>query len=112
MALWKASATFKTNNRRFCYCSVQRLTIWCRLYSIFSQSSGNSGFQKRKRDDLNEHDSFCDDSLNNESGSVDEAVDKLVNGEETPKEPASEEDNVLAELSKIYDSRVGGEGCC
>ena len=73
----------------------------------FIQSSGNSGSQKRKRDDLtdsDEHDSFWDDSLNNESGSVDEAVDKLVNGKETPKEPANEEDNVLAELSKIYDS--------
>lgn len=58
------------------------------------------------------NDSFRYHSLNNESGSVDEAVDKLVNGEETPKEPASEEDNVLAELSKIYDSRGGGEGCC
>lgn len=46
----------------------------------------------------------CNDSLTNESGSVDEAVDKLVNCEETPKEPAKEEDNVLAKLSKIYDS--------
>lgn len=73
----------------------------------FIQSSGNSGSQKRKWDDLtdsDEHDSFCDDSLNNESGSVDEAVDKLFNDKETPKEPANEEDNVLAELSKIYDS--------
>ena len=34
MALSKASTIFKTNNRRFSHCSVQRLTIWCRLYSI------------------------------------------------------------------------------
>lgn len=34
MALSKASTIFKTNNRRFSNCSVQRLTIRCRLYSI------------------------------------------------------------------------------
>jgi len=71
----------------------------------FIHSSGNRGSQKRKRDDFSDSDDpDCNDSFDNESGNVDEAIDKLVNCEETPKEPAKEEDNVLAELSKIYDS--------
>ena len=35
---------------------------------------------------------------------MDEAYGKLVSEDKTPEKPAEDEDKVLAELSKIYDS--------
>ena len=35
---------------------------------------------------------------------MEEAYQKLVNENKTPEKPAEDEDNVLVELSKIYDS--------
>lgn len=61
--------------------------------------------KKRKRDELiesdaDEHD--IDDEF--ESVDMDEAYGKLVSEDKTPEKPAEDEDKVLAELSKIYDS--------
>jgi len=71
----------------------------------FIHSSGSGTSRKRKRDELSESDADeheIDDEI--ESIDVDEAYKKLVSEDKTPEKPAEDEDNVLAELSKIYDS--------
>ena len=70
----------------------------------FMDSSGSGGSQKRKRDEMGDSDEYEGDDAISESMDMDEACHKLVNGEETPEQLAEGEDNVLAELSKIYNS--------
>jgi len=75
----------------------------------FMHSSGSSTSWKRKRDDLSESDADehkIDDEI--ESVDVDKAYGKLVSEDKTPEKPAEDEDDVLAALSKIYDSEGAG----
>jgi len=69
----------------------------------YSDTTGTS--RKRKRDELSESDADGHE-IDDEIGlvDVDEAYEKLVSEDKTPEKPAEHEDNVLAVLSKIYDS--------
>jgi len=71
----------------------------------FMHSSGSGTSRKRKRDALSESDSD-EHEINDEieSVDVDEAYEKLVSEDKTAEKPAEDEDNVLAALSKSYDS--------
>ena len=85
--------------------SIAAITDMVSTMNKFFNSSGSGISRKRKRDELSdseadEHDG--DDEA--ESLNVEEAYQKLVNEDKTPEKLAEDEDNVLAELSKIYDS--------
>ena len=64
-------------------------------------SSVSVGSHKRKRDKLSEHEG--DDAIT-ESVDFTEAYEKLISADKPPEQLVEGKDNVLAKLSKIYDS--------
>ena len=71
----------------------------------FMHSSASAGSHKRKRDELSDSDvdEYEGDELP-ESVDLTEAYEKLISADKPPEQLAEVEDNVFAELSKIYDS--------
>ena len=72
----------------------------------FMHSSASAGSHKRKRDELSDWDvdEYKGDDDIPESVDLIEAYEKLISADKPPEQLAEGEDNVLAELSKIYDS--------
>ena len=72
----------------------------------FMHSSASAGSHKRKRDELSDSDvdEYEGDDDIPESVDLTEAYEKLISADKPPEQLAEGEDNVLVELSKIYDS--------
>ena len=73
----------------------------------FMHSSANVGSHKRKRDELSDSDvdEHKGDDAITESVDLTKAYEKLTSVDKPPEKLAEGKGNILAELSKIYDSQ-------